>query len=202
MSAGTIRKVVAGAFALAAMLANGGCVVPVVGLAGTTVVKASEDRGVGGAISDLKIQLQINDLWLKRDLDMFSRINLSIDQGRVLLTGQAATAEQRMEAVRLCWEADGVTEVLNEIKLDNDATGDSAHDRWITAKLRTALVLDKDVHNTNYSIDVVNDVVYLLGVAHSQDELDRVIAHAKAIAHVQGVVSHVRVVEKDKKDEK
>ena len=197
MKAATIRKMALGVFALSVALANGGCVVPLAGLAGTTAVKASEDRGRGGAISDLKIQAQINDLWLKRDIEMFSRVNLSIDQGRVLLTGRAATAEQRMEAVKLCWQADGVTEVINEIAVDNDSTmGDTAHDKWISAKLRAALVLDQDIHNTNYNIDVVNDIVYLLGVAHSQEELDRVIGHAKAIAYVQGVVSHVRVVEK------
>ena len=197
MSAGMIRKLAAGVFTLSLTLACGGCVVPVLGLAGTTAVKATEDRGIGGAVSDLKIQAQINDLWLKRDIEMFSLINLSIDQGRVLLTGRAAKPEQRMEAVRLCWLADGVTEVINEITLDKESTmGDTAHDKWISTKLRTALVLDKDIHNTNSNIDVVNDIVYLLGVAHSQDELDRVIGHAKAIAYVQGVVSHVRVVEK------
>ena len=197
MAAGTIRKMVAGAFALSITLASGGCVVPVLGLAGTTAVKATEDRGIGGAVTDLKIQAEINDLWLKRDIEMFSRVNLSIDQGRVLLTGRAATPEQRMEAVRLCWQADGVTEVIDEIAVDNDATmGDTAHDKWISTKLRAALLLDRDIHNTNYNIDVVNDIVYLLGVAHSQEELDRVIGHAKAIAYVQGVVSHVRVVDK------
>ena len=197
MSARAFGKMAMGAVALSILLAEGGCVVPVIGLAGTAAVKATEDRGIGGAVTDLKIQAQINDLWLKRDLEMFSRVNLSIDQGRVLLTGRAATPEQRMEAVKLCWQADGVTEVINEIAVDNDSTmGDTAHDKWIGAKLRTALLLDKDIHNTNYNIDVVNDIVYLLGVAHSQDELDRVIGHAKAIAYVQGVVSHVRVVAK------
>ncbi len=186
-----------GVVALSIVLSSGGCVAPVVSLAGTVAVKATEDRGIGGAASDLKIQALINDLWLKRDLDMFSRINLSIDQGRVLLTGRAANPEQRMEAVKLCWQADGVKEVINEIAVDTGSTmGDTAHDKWITAKLRTALLLDRDVHSTNYNIDVVNDIVYLLGVAHSQDELDRVIGHAKAIAYVQGVVSHVRVVQK------
>ncbi len=195
MSTGMIRKLLVGLFALSLPLVSAGCVLPVLGVAGTVAAKATEERGIGGAVSDAGIQIQINDLWLKRDLQMFSRINLSIDQGRVLLTGRAATPDQRMEAVKLCWQADGVTEVINEIAVDNDSTvGDTAHDKWIAAKLRTALVLDKDVHNTNYNIDVVNNIVYLLGVSHSQAELDRVIGHAKAIAYVQGVVSHVRVI--------
>ena len=193
----TMGKLALGAVALAILLGESGCVVPIIGAAGTAAVKATEDRGIGGAATDLKIQAEINDLWLKRDLEMFSRINLSIDQGRVLLTGRAANADQRMEAVRLCWKADGVKEVINEITLDNESVmGDTAHDKWIGAKLRTALLLDKDIHSTNYNIDVVNDIVYLLGVAHGQDELDRVIGHAKSIAYVEGVVSHVRVVQK------
>ena len=55
-------------------------------------------------------------------------------------------------------------------------------------------MLDQTVQSSNYSIDVVGGVVYLLGVARDQGELERVIGHAKALAHVQGVISHVRVL--------
>ncbi len=45
----------------------------------------------------------------------------------------------------------------------------------------------------NYSIETVNGVVYLIGVAQSQEELDRVINHARQISYVRRIVSHVRI---------
>ena len=182
--------------ALAMAISAGGCVAPVVvGAAGATAVKATEERGLSGALSDTQIQAAVNELWFKHDLDLYQRIHLTVDQGRVLLTGRAANPDQRVDAVRLVWQVSDVVEVINEITLDNDSSLlDSARDAWIATQLRTALILDRSIHSTNYSIDVVNGIVYLMGVAHGQQELDRVIGHAKALSRVQGVVPHVRLL--------
>ncbi len=192
------RKAPGVGLALAGALALAGCMaapVLVVGAAGTTGVKANEDRGLAGAVSDADIHLKINEAWFNSDGDLYSRINLTVDEGRVLLTGCAASAEQRANAVRLASGVSGVREVINEITLDRQGTLiDNAQDSWIGTQLRTALVLDQTVQSSNYSIDVVGGVVYLLGVARDQGELERVIGHAKALAHVQGVISHVRVL--------
>jgi len=57
--------------------------------------------------------------------------------------------------------------------------------------LQTLLLFDKDVKNVNYVVDVVGGVVYVLGLAQDQSEMDRVIAQAKDITGVKRVVSHV-----------
>ncbi len=182
--------------AMAGALALAGCVAPVViGAAGTAGVKATEQRGLAGAVSDAQIQLKINEVWFNTDGDLYSRMNLTVDQGRVMVTGRAASAEQRATAVRLAGSVEGVREVINEVTVDSPGSLiDNAQDSWIGTQLRTALVLDGSVKSSNYSIEVVGGVVYLLGVARDQPELDRVIGHAKALAHVQGVISHVRVL--------
>ena len=41
----------------------------------------------------------------------------------------------------------------------------------------------------------MHGVVYLMGVAQSPDELERVIEHARNIAYVERVVSYVRLNE-------
>ncbi len=174
-----------------------GCVAPVVvgAVAGTAVVKATEERGLGGALSDAEIHARISELWFKHNVYMYQRINLTVDQGRVLLTGRAADIDQRVDAVKLVWQVPGIVEVINEIAIDNQSLIiDTAHDSWISTKLRTALILDAEVRSTNFSVDVVNGVVYLLGVAHGQTELNRVIGHAKSLSRVQNVVSHVRII--------
>lgn len=180
---------------LAAGLAVSGCAPLVVGGAGTAAVAASEHRGLKGFASDTQIRASINHLWLQHSLDMTNRIGLTIDQGRVLLTGRAADAQMRLDAVRLVWQVEGVQEVINEIQIDNGAgIVDSARDTWISTQLRTRLTFDGDIHSQNYSIDTVDGVVYLMGVATTQAELDRVIQHARSVANVQRVVNYVRLL--------
>lgn len=173
-----------------------GCAPLVIGGAGATAaVAASEHRGLKGFASDTEIRASINYLWLQHSLDMTNRIGLTINQGRVLLTGRAADAQMRLDAVRLAWQAEGVQEVINEIKVDHGAgIADSASDTWISTQLRTRITFDGDVHSQNYSIDTVDGVVYLMGVASTQAELDRVIQHARSVPSVQRVVNYVRLL--------
>ena len=118
--------------------------------------------------------------------------DLQVQEGHVLLSGNVRLPEQRIEAVRLAWQAPGVREVINEIEInDTSSLSDAARDSWITTKLETTLLFDSQVSSTNYSIETVNQVVYFMGVAASQAELDRVIAHAKDISYVRRVVSYV-----------
>ncbi|MCW2246969.1 osmotically-inducible protein OsmY [Azospirillum fermentarium] len=180
--------------AVAAAL-SAGCAPLVVGgaaVAGTASV-TSREGGVTAFVSDTDIRAQINQLWFHHSLDMMNRLSLTVTHGRVLLTGRASDAQQRLDAVRLVWQVNGVTEVINEIQVDDDSTLlDSARDTWIATQLRTKLLFDGGVSSQNYSIDVVNGVVYLMGLSKSQDEVDRVLEHARSTPYVQKVVNYVR----------
>lgn len=165
----------------------------VVGAGATAGVSAVQERGVSGTIDDTKIRADINAAWLKKDGQMFRKVDLSIYEGRVMLTGIVLTEQQRNDAVSLSWQAPGVREVINDIEVNSSgqALGDYSHDTWIQQKLQTLLLFDKDVKNVNYVVDVVGGVVYVLGLAQDQSEMDRVIAQAKDITGVKRVVSHV-----------
>jgi osmotically-inducible protein OsmY len=183
-------------FVLAGLaLSTGGCASLVVGGAATAGVAAAQERGLGGAARDTVIQAKINDLWFRHDVDMFRKLGLTVNQGRVLVTGRAATPEMRLDAVRLAWQVDGVTEVINEVEVD-DRSGiqDAALDTWIATQLRGKLMFDREISSINYTIDTVNGVIYLMGSARNQAELDRVTGHARSLPHVKRVVSYVRVI--------
>ncbi|MDR3439641.1 BON domain-containing protein [Telmatospirillum sp.] len=169
-----------------------GCVTAVVGSAATVGVGAAEERGFEGAVDDTKIRTAINNLWFSEDLEVFRDITLTINEGRVMLTGSVKKPETRVEAVRLAWQAAGVRQVIDEIQVeDKSGFADYASDVWIANKLRTRLMFDSKIKNINYTTDVVNGVVYLMGIAQDQDELDRVIAYARDTSDVKRVVSHV-----------
>ena len=166
----------------------------VVGAGAGAGVAAAQERGFKGAMDDTEIRLNINDLWFKESVSLYSKINLQVQEGRVLLTGNVPDPETRLNAVRLAWQAKGVREVINEIEVnDKSSLTDSAQDTWIATQLKAKLLVDSEIISINYSIETVNQVVYLMGVAQNQAELDRVIAHAKNIAYVRRVVNYVRI---------
>lgn len=189
------RPILTLALLLGLSLAVSGCAATVIGAGATAGVAAAEERGLGGAVDDTKIRVEINRLWFERDVDMFRQATLNISEGRVMLTGVVTTEQARADAVRLAWQATGVKEVLNEIKVlpAGESGWDQAGDLWIQQKLKARLLTDGDVKNINYIVDVTDSVVYLLGIAQSSAELDRVIAHARDVSGVKRVISHVRL---------
>lgn len=157
-------------------------------------MSATKEGGIKSGITDVGIKAQINDLWFKHDVNMFRKLSMTVDQGRVLLTGVVQNPEDRVEAVRLAWQPKGVKQVINEIRVgEGGGIKSFAQDEWIGAELRTRLIANQAVQSVNYNIDVVQGSVYLMGVASSQAELDRVIRIARAIKGVKEVVSYVKL---------
>lgn len=161
-------------------------------------IAASQERGFKGAMDDQAIRLDINHLWFQESMALYRDVNLQVQEGRVLLTGTVPDEETRLRAVALAWQADGVREVINEIEVAEDGSlADAAQDRLISAKLKSRLLADADVDSINYSIETVDGAIYLIGIARSQAELDRVIAYARDIPYVRRVVNYVRVKDAD-----
>lgn len=189
----TLRPVAIAVALVSAGLLSG-CTGAVIGAGAATAGAAAEERGLEGAIDDVKIRTEINHLWFQRDVEMYRQVTLTIKEGRVLLTGTVPNPDTRVEAVRLAWQAAGVREVLNEIQVHGD-TGftDYTRDVAISQKMKTRLLFDKEIRNINYTVDVNDGVIYLMGIAQSDAELERVIAYARDISGVRGVVNHVRL---------
>ena len=172
-----------------------GCVETVLGGAATVGVAATEDRGMGGAAADLRIHADINEKWLQASMDMLQKVDLTVQEGRVHLTGTVPTPEMRLNAVKLVWQVEGVRQVIDDIEVGEDkgTAGSYARDVWISTQLRTKILFDGDVRSQNYSVETVEGTVYLMGVAQSQKELDRVTDHARNLSYVKRVVSYVRI---------
>lgn len=199
IKASSARKLILCAAALSSLSFASACAplgIAAVGAAGAgTSVAAARDGGIPETVSDGKIALQINDLWFKYDTEMFSKVNLTVDQGRVLLTGNVQDPDHRVEAVRLAWHADGVRQVINEVRIEDAASfSEYVTDRWITTRLRTAIMFDEEVHSINYTIDTVKGVVYLMGTARDRKELTKVMTTAQSIPHVKNVISYVKMI--------
>lgn len=170
-----------------------GCASLIIGGAATAGVAAYQERGISGVAADTTTATKLRAKLLEADGKLFRDVGIEVYEGRVLLTGRVATEDMRAEAVKLAWSVDSTKDVINELLVSESPLSDMANDSWITAKLTSKITVDEKIFSINYSIETVGGVIYLIGIAQDQAELDRVINHARSIDSVQRVVSHVRV---------
>lgn len=165
-------------------------------------VMAVQQRGFTDGVTDFEIQAQINNLWFQHSVDSFGKLDMTVNEGRVLLTGVVQDPEERVEAVRLAWQPKGVKQVINEIRVaQSEGIAGFAKDSWLSAQIRTKITFDGDILSINYSIDTVQGVVYLLGIAQHREELNRVIEAARTVSGVKKVVSYVRIASEEPHDD-
>jgi len=178
-----------------ALVSLSSCAGLIAGVGATIGTAAVQEGGLSRAASDARIQADINERWFSYNVDMFAKLDMTVNQGRVLITGVVQDPEHRVQAVRLAWQPTGVIQVINEVKVA-EGTGliGFAKDTWISGKIRTSLIMDRDVESINYSIDTVQGAVFLMGFAQDQGELNHVIEIARTTGGVKRVVSYVKLV--------
>lgn len=186
-------------FRLAALaacsLVFSGCVGLFVAAGSETAAVVAQERSVGNAVDDAGILLQIKNQFAQQESkDLLINVEVKVVEGQVLLTGNVDKPESKVEAVRLTWLVGGVREVVDEIQI-NDKSGfwNYTRDVWISTQIRTRLITTKDVRSINFSIITVNQVVYVMGIAQNQHELDTVNYIASTTSYVQRVVSYARL---------
>lgn len=192
MSAARPLTALAIATAVGALLS--GCIPTVLSAGANVGVAAAEERGLSGSVDDFKIRTEISRLWFDKNADMFNKATLNISEGRVMLTGIMPTAQMRDDAVRLTWQVAGVREVYDHIVVrppEQEGNSNMANDAWIQQKLKARLLTDSEISSINYEFDVTDAVIYLLGIAQNEAELNRVIGQARDISGVRRVVPHI-----------
>jgi osmotically-inducible protein OsmY len=53
--------------------------------------------------------------------------------------------------------------------------------------------LDQSINFINFSVDTVNGVVYIFGIARDQEEISRIIKHARNINYVENIINYMSV---------
>ncbi|MBL4666428.1 MAG: BON domain-containing protein [Sneathiella sp.] len=171
----------------------------VVGGAAAAGVVVAEERSISDAVEDAGIKINIMNGLFKKSETLFVDVSTIVIEGRVLVTGVVRDVDHRDAVAAIIWKTDGVEEVLNELQISNQSNiPSSAEDSWVSAKLKARLLQDISIKHVNYSMDTVNRVVYLMGIAQNPAELERVYLHARDVDGVRKIISHV--VMKDSRD--
>ena len=177
---------------ISSALALSGCVNAAIGIGTAAVAASTTEKGLSTSVSDSVIQAKLSDSFIQTSQSLFLNVETTVNNGSVLLTGKLKTQEEKITATRLSWEIKGVREVINEIQLSGTSSlKSSAKDLAASAQLRAALIRDPEISSLNFSIDVVNGIVYLSGVAENEQERERVVAHAQELRFAKQVVSYI-----------
>ena len=88
---------------------------------------------------------------------------------------------------------------MNELQvIDTLSIKDVAKDLAASATLRGKLIADEKISSLNFSIDVVNGIIYLSGVAANSDEMNSVVGHAREVRFTKQVVNYI-ILQTDKR---
>ncbi|CAI8383654.1 MAG: phospholipid-binding protein [Hyphomonadaceae bacterium] len=166
-----------------------GCVVKAVGAA---AVSASQERTTGEAIDDATLSSDI-----KSKLNVHGSLNevdVEVAGGLVLLSGRVSSPELRIMAEDLAWSSRRTQDLANEIIVEAPGgTLANASDELISARVRARLLGSSSVKSSNINVETYNGTVYLLGIARSEDELQRAAEEASYAGGVQRVISYIRL---------
>lgn len=156
-----------------------------------------EERSFTNFVEDAIILAQLKNVYFSNNEKIFFNVSVEVIEGRVLLTGAVEQTDERIEATKLAWGIEGVNEVINEIQISNDeGILDYADDLIMKTKINAKLLLEKSILNLNYSVEVVNGIVYVIGIAQNQEELNSVINICQGTYGVKNVINYVRLKEK------
>lgn len=179
------------------LITQSGCTALVSGIVVTATAAATaitmQDKSLGNIIDDTTIVIRINKGLLKHGL--FSSIKVKVSEGRVLLIGNVDNREKQLTAEKIAWQQKEIKEVINEIRVTPIKMAsmlDVTVDGMITAEISTRLLGKRNIKSINYSVNTVDRVVYLMGIAQNKAELKAVIAIARKVKGVKQVVSYVR----------
>jgi osmotically-inducible protein OsmY len=167
-----------------------------VGGASKTVLISKEDRSIGTYVDDALIKAQLKNEYFSTNETIFFNVDVEVNEGRVLLTGTVETSDLRIEATRRAWGIVGVTSVLNELQISNsDSILDYADDLIISTKIRAKILLDSNINNLNFSIETVNSIVYILGIAQNQKEVNHILEIINSVYGVEEIIDYIRIIE-------
>jgi len=165
------------------------------GVFGSGVSIALDPRTLGTQIDDSIMQKNLQARLILLEKKYFIKLSIKVLDGRIFLGGKVDEPEEKLRITKMAWETKGVRSVKNNIKIKQEFSfKNTAIDVLITAQLRTALILNKNVKAANFNIDTVNKKTYIFGIAYTEDEKKEIIQEAKQIVDLKELVTSILLV--------
>ena len=183
-------------FAILILLMFQSCA-PLIGAAGIAYLSsASKEKGIGISLSDALIHSKISNKIFKFNSDIIANTRVFVNNGSVLITGKVTIPDDKIELTKIVWEVKGVKEVNNETQVsDVSSIKNIARDIASIGEIRARILTDKRINSLNFSIDVINDKAYIVGIAESKEEMKLVKDQASSARFVKEVFNYIIVTD-------
>ena len=165
------------------------------GVFGTGVSVALDPRTLGTQIDDSIMQKNLRARLVLTEKKYLVKISVKVLDGRIFLGGKVDEPEEKLRITKMAWETKGSRSVKNNIVVKQKFSfKNTVKDILITAQLRTALILNKNVKAANFNIDTINQKTYVFGIAHNENEKKEIIQEAKQIVDLKELVTSILMV--------
>ena len=162
---------------------------------GTGVDITFDPRTIGMQIDDTIMQKNLTARLALADKKYFLRVQSEVLDGRIFLSGKVDEPEDKIQITKIAWETKGVRSVKNAITIKGQSNFKStAKDILITSQLRSALIFNKKIKSRNYTLETINKIIYIFGIAMNDNEKKEVINEANKIYNVKEVIPSIYLV--------
>ena len=161
-------------------------------------------RGVSISFDPRTVGMQIDDTLMQKNLiarltltdkKYFLGIQVEVLDGRIFIPGKVDEPEEKLKITKLAWETNGVRSVNNAIEIKGKTNfKSSAQDVLITTQLRTAMIFNKKIKSSNYTLETINKRVYIFGISFTDDEKKEVLKEAEEVYNVEKVIPTIFLV--------
>ena len=147
-----------------------------------------DPRTIGMQIDDTIMQKNLSARLALTDKKYFLSIQSEVIDGRIFLSGKVDEPEEKVKITKMAWETKGVRSVKNAITIKGQSSFKStAKDILITSQLRSALIFNKKTKARNYTLETINQNIYIFGIAMDKEEKKEVINEANKIFDVKKI---------------
>ena len=161
---------------------------------GSAALKSGDEKTVVRTLQDTNAARAVRARMLRAHGFELGGVDVEAAEGVVVLSGRVPRQEDRIEAERIAWSAQHITEVGNELRVgESESFVRNAKDGLLEKSVRTRLIADGDVRARNLNVETHEGTVFLLGVVRDAEELAEATRIASTTRGAREVVSYVRV---------
>lgn len=173
-----------------------------------------EDRTGNDQWVDTQIKSGILGEFSKLDHTYLMDVNIDIWKQDVMVTGMVDSKAKYYDVTSLIKQDTRIKNVYDHLvvadeetiaayhqaedqygknAVPTDSATQSVSDVWIEGQIKALLLAEKGVSSVNYRWQSVQNIVYIMGEAQSDEELQKVLSIVRRIKGVSRVVSHIAV---------
>ena len=182
-------------FLLIIVLSLQSCAAPIVGGMGAIALSSSaQEKGLGTSINDKVIYVTLRNAIYDWNPSVAEAISISVDDSAILITGNLRNIDDKVKLTKVIWEVNGVREVNNKVQIsETNNLKNIAKDLASLGEIKARLMASKKLNSLNFSIDVVNNIAYISGIASSEEEIAIVTQIAQEARFIKEVQNFVKV---------